>query len=200
MGFLLLCSLMVFSLFLGKFSIGFDEGLSVLLGRDGVLPMHRHVLMELRMPRVVMAAFVGAALALAGTAFQSVLHNPLASPDVLCTSSASGFGAALGILLWLGNMAAVALCSFGFGMFSIAMVFGLCRAKGDGSLLTLVLSGIVASSLFLSFISIAKLVADRDDLLPAVTFWLMGSFAGATIHQIQTLLIPFVLRAGLLMA
>ena len=149
-GLVAVVALVLISLFVGTYSMGWGDVWAVLRGRGARVPaIQRHVVLELRLPRAVLAALVGAALALAGTTLQSVLRNPLASPDVMGTSSASGFGAALGILLFPGHAGAAALCAFLTGMSSLALLFLLCRAKGDGGTLTLVLSGIIVSSVFL---------------------------------------------------
>ena len=141
---------------------------------------------------------VGAALALAGTAMQGILQNPLASPDVLGTASASGFGAAAGILFFGNNLFATLILSFTAGLLSIFFVVALCRLKKDFSVLSIVLSGIITSSLFVSMLSILKFAADPNDTLPAITFWLMGSFASSGSAQITFILFPFLLGTGLL--
>lgn len=200
-GLVAVVALVLISLFVGTYSMGWGDVWAVLRGRGARVPaIQRHVVLELRLPRAVLAALVGAALALAGTTLQSVLRNPLASPDVMGTSSASGFGAALGILLFPGHAGAAALCAFLTGMSSLALLFLLCRAKGDGGTLTLVLSGIIVSSVFVSLIGLVKFAADAEDVLPAVTFWLMGSFAGSGPRQLGTMAVPFVLGTAVLVA
>lgn len=200
-GLIAVVALVLISLFVGIYSMGWGDVWAVLRGRGACVPaIQRHVVLELRLPRAILAALVGAALALAGTTLQSVLRNPLASPDVMGTSSASGFGAALGILLFPGHAGAAALCAFLTGMSSLALLFLLCRAKGDGGTLTLVLSGIIVSSVFVSLIGLVKFAADAEDVLPAVTFWLMGSFAGSGSRQLSTMAVPFVLGTAVLVA
>lgn len=130
---------------------------------------------------------VGGGLSVAGATFQAVLKNSLASPDVLGTSSASAFGAALGILFSF-PFALSSLCSLFFGILSLVLVFGICHFKKRQDELTTILSGIIIASVFVSFISIIKYVADPQDTLPAIVFWLMGSFASVLKEQVYWLI------------
>ncbi|MCS5772490.1 iron ABC transporter permease [Klebsiella variicola subsp. variicola] len=124
--------------------------------------------------------------------YQAVLRNALASPDVLGTSSAAAFGAALGILLGL-PLQLSAFSSFMFGVVSLFCVMGLCHLKKNHSELTTILSGIIVASVFMSFVSIIKYVADPQDQLPAIVFWLMGSFASLVKGQVYELIPLFVI-------
>ncbi|SEC11519.1 iron ABC transporter permease [Rhodobacter sp. 24-YEA-8] len=136
------------------------------------------VLWNIRGPRVISAALIGAGLAAAGAAYQVVFRNPLVSPDILGVSAGAGFGAVLGILLGLPVMA-IQLMGFGFGLATVALVIGLTLAlRGGAQLLVMVLCGIVIGALAGAGISLVKLLADPDEQLPAITFWLMGSLAG----------------------
>lgn len=139
-------------------------------------PEAETVLFRIRLPRVVAAALVGAALSAAGAAYQGLFRNPLVSPDILGVSAGSGFGAALAIFCSLGTLA-TNFSAFGFGVATALLVSFLARRfKGDATL-ALVLVGIIAGSLFSSATSFLKLVADPTNVLPAITYWLMGSLA-----------------------
>lgn len=136
------------------------------------------VLFSIRLPRVLAAALVGAALSAAGCAYQSLFRNPLVSPDILGVSTGAGLGAVLGILLGL-PVAAIQLLGFGGGLLTVAVVAGLARAlRGGGDVLLLVLAGIVVGALAGAGISLVKVLADPYDQLPAITFWLLGSLSG----------------------
>lgn len=136
------------------------------------------VLWNIRLPRVLAAALVGAALAAAGAAYQTVFRNPLVSPDILGVSAGAGFGAVLGILLGLPVMA-IQMLGFGFGLATVALVLALALAlRGLGQILITVLCGIAIGALAGAGISLVKLLADPEQQLPAITFWLMGSLAG----------------------
>ncbi len=184
-----LCLVAVASLFVGRYSLSVDEIMQVLLhaklsAKDEA---SYSVIFSLRVPRVIAVMMVGGGLSVAGATFQAVLKNSLASPDVLGTSSASAFGAALGILFSF-PFALSSLCSLFFGILSLVLVFGICHFKKRQDELTTILSGIIIASVFVSFISIIKYVADPQDTLPAIVFWLMGSFASVLKEQVYWLI------------
>lgn len=136
------------------------------------------VLFQIRLPRILAAALVGAALSAAGAAYQSLFRNPLVSPDILGVSTGAGFGAVLGILMGL-NVAAIQLMGFAGGLATVAVVLLLARAlRGGGDILVLVLAGIVVGALAGAAIALVKVLADPYEQLPAITFWLLGSLSG----------------------
>lgn len=142
------------------------------------------VLFNIRMPRVAAAALVGAALAAAGAAFQSMFRNPLVSPDILGVSTGAGLGAVTGILLGL-PVITIQLFGFAGGLVTVLLVAALARAlRGGGDILVLVLSGIVIGALAGAAISLVKVLADPYEQLPAVTFWLLGSLAGVRMDDV----------------
>ncbi len=126
----------------------------------------------------------GAALSASGAAYQGMFRNPMVSPDILGVSSGAAVGAALGLLLDLPSMA-VHLLSFLFGVAAVLLVMFLAKVigRGNGTLVIMVLSGTVISSVFSSMTSLIKYVADTDEKLPEITFWLMGSFARASSYS-----------------
>ena len=147
---------------------------------------------NIRLPRVILSVLVGMSLAAAGSAYQGVFQNPMASPDVLGASAGAGFGAALAILLGASSVY-IMLGAFFAGMVTVGLVFLISRyAKGD-RVLGLVLSGIMISTLFQSGTSFLKLVADPGNQLPQITYWLMGSLSGAKWADVRFAIIPMVL-------
>jgi len=143
--------------------------------------------LNVRLPRILLACLVGCALATAGTAYQSVFQNPMASPDILGASNGACFGAALAILLDLPR-GTVTLSAFVFSLLSIALVYAIgVRAKG-GRIVNLILAGVMISSLFSAGTSYIKLVADPSNQLPAITYWLMGSLSGAKMSDVKFVL------------
>ena len=166
------------------------------------------VLFNIRLPRVVAAATVGAALAAAGAAYQSLFRNPLVSPDILGVSTGAGLGAVIGILLGL-PVVLIQLLGFGGGLVAVIVVVVLARSlRGSSDVLVLVLAGIVVGALAGAAISLVKVLADPYDQLPAITFWLLGSLAAvksadvaATVPVVVVGLVPLVLlrwRIGVL--
>ncbi len=158
----------------------------------------RTVLFNIRLPRIGMALLAGAGMASSGAAFQSLFGNPLATPDTLGVANGASFGAALGILLGGGQME-VQLVALFFGLLSVILVFTVTRGMGgrSPSLLMVILAGMVISSLFSALVSLVKYVADPQDVLPVITFWLLGSFSGITRNAIM-LSAPLIL-AGTVM-
>lgn len=161
----------------GPYAIAPQQLVAVLSG-DRSDPQAVTVLWNIRLPRVLAAAMVGAALAAAGAAYQTTFRNPLVSPDILGVSAGAGFGAVLGILLGWPVMA-IQMLGFGTGLATVAMVLGLTMVlRGAGQVLVMVLCGIAIGALAGAGISLVKLLADPQQQLPAITFWLMGSLAG----------------------
>lgn len=157
------------------------------------------VLFRIRVPRLLGAALVGSALAASGAAYQGLFQNPLVSPDVLGVSAGASFGAVLS-LFWGFPPMGLVLVSFTFGLGTALLVKLLARKVGQGSNLALVLSGILVGSLFTSATSLLKLVADPANVLPALTYWLMGGLS--TIKEAHLLVAgpTILLSLGLLVA
>ena len=166
---------MVLGIMLGAYPIPAGQILAELTGR-GTGGAASKVFWNIRLPRVLAAALVGAALAAAGAAYQSAFRNPLVSPDILGVSSGAGLGAVLGIYLGF-PVALIQLSGFGMGLLTVGLVVMLSQAI-RGSVMVMVLCGIALGALAGAGISLVKLLADPDNQLPAITFWLMGSLAG----------------------
>ena len=150
-----------------------------------------------RLPRVVAAALIGAALSVAGAAYQGLFRNPMVSPDILGASSGAGFGAALAIWLAAGAFT-VSAAAFISGLAAVLLAYALGRASSIHTTLSMVLSGMMVSSLFTAATSFLKLIADTDEVLPAITYWLMGSLSNIRPRQILFLAIPVLVGMGVL--
>lgn len=190
-----LIALLVFSCTLGRYAAPLPELLrmvcAALAGQAQTGPAAT-VLFDVRLPRIACAVLVGAGLAASGAAYQGVFKNPMASPDLLGASAGAGFGAALAILAgWSAAGLGVSAFLFGIGAVLVTLLVSHLIGKGSRSLMLLVLTGMVTQSLFLAFTSGAKYVADPNNKLPAITFWLMGGLSTATQKQAVLLLIPF---------
>ncbi len=137
-----------------------------------------YVLTVIRIPRLLLSLMAGGALAISGAAYQGLLRNPMVSPDILGVSSGASTGAILCLLmgasLWVMQGVAFA---FGLGAVGVVLLLGRLIGRGSSKLLVLVLAGVVISSIFSAFTSLIKYIADSNDKLPAIVFWLMGSFA-----------------------
>jgi iron complex transport system permease protein len=199
----LLAVAFVLSCALGRYPIHPLTVLRLLLSRilpltESWAPQAETVLFRVRLPRVVAAALVGAALSGAGAAYQGLFRNPLVSPDVLGVSAGAGFGAALAIFLSLGGYATMGV-SFGLGIGTVLLVVFLSARTGGDATLSLVLCGIVAGSLCSSATSFLKLVADPNNVLPSITYWLMGSLASVREADLGLLVPPILLSLSLLL-
>jgi iron complex transport system permease protein len=135
------------------------------------------VLFEVRLPRVLAAALIGAAIAAAGATYQTLFRNPLVSPDILGVSTGAGLGAVLGIFLSL-PVAGIQLAAFVVGLGTVGLVYAIATTvHGREPILVLVLAGVVVGSLAGAAISLLKILADPYDQLPAIVFWLLGSLS-----------------------
>ncbi len=140
-------------------------------------------LVNLRLPRILMAIIIGAGLTCAGATFQSLFSNPLATPDILGVTSGTCFGAIIAIIFSF-NMIEIQLLALAFGLLAVWITIKV-AGKGDkSSIIVLVLAGLIISALFNAFGSLLKYLADPLDKLPEITYWLMGSFTGSTYKRI----------------
>ena len=191
-----LAALMLLSLCLGRYAVPLREVLRILLSR--FTPVEQTweagmsaAVLNIRPPRILLAALVGACLSIAGVSYQGIFRNAMAAPDFLGASSGAAFGAALAILLGLSS-AGIAVCAFCFSLLTVALVFFVAQRAPGKRAANLILAGIMVSSLFSAGTSYIKLVAEPSSKLPEITYWLMGSFSGKTWHDVRFAL-PFML-------
>lgn len=154
-------------------------------------PVQEVVVEQVRLPRIITAVIIGFGLSVSGAALQGLFRNPLVDPGIIGVISGAGFGGTLAILLGLhGYM--LLLIAFAFGIGSIFLVKLLSTVRGRTSTLTLILAGVVISAFFSAAISIAKLLADPHQKLPAITYWLMGSIASSNYLDVLLLTVVVV--------
>ena len=196
---MLLIFLFLYSFVLGRYDVPLSQVARILLGQIFPLeetwaPNMRTAVINIRLPRIALACMVGACLSLAGTAYQSVFQNPMAAPDILGASSGACFGAALAILLGLTH-SGITLLAFASSLLTVALVYLIgSRTRGSRSV-SILLAGVMVSSLFSAGTSYIKLVADPSNELPAITYWLMGSLSGAKLRDIGFAVWPMLLGA-----
>ena len=172
---------------MGRFSMSIPQTVATLF--PGSLPdievtqTMRSVIFNIRLPRVLLSLLAGAGLSVAGASFQGLFSNPLATPDTL--------GVAMGILMGC-DMFMTQVCALFMGMLAVAIVYAVSRVRGGTNMVMIILGGMVVSSLFSALVSMIKYVADPQDVLPAITFWLMGSLS-ATNFQTLVLGAPFII-------
>lgn len=150
------------------------------------------VVLNVRLPRILAAALIGAALSVAGVSYQGMFRNPMVSPDLLGASTGAGFGAALALLLSM-NYFAVTLSAFLFGLAAVMLAYLISRRSRMDITLSMVLAGMMISSLFTSGTSLIKLLADTESQLPAITYWLMGSLTSVRGRDVRFAALPVLL-------
>ena len=199
-----LLALFLLSFVLGRYDVPIWQVVRILLSK--VFPMEETwtanmavAVLNVRLPRILLACLVGCSLSAAGTAYQSVFRNPMAAPDILGASSGACFGAALAILLGFSRFGVTAL-AFAASLATVALVYVIARRIRGNQVVNLLLSGIMISSLFSAGTSYIKLVADPTNQLPAITYWLMGSLSGTRTKDVLLALIPMALGVVPLLA
>ena len=189
----------------GRYPVTLAELIEVLVSRLGgrdatVSPAVENVVLLVRGPRVIAAALVGAALAVAGTAFQGIFRNPLVSPDILGASSGAALGAVLGIYFSLGVIGIEGL-AFAGGLVAVAAVYVIgSLLHSRDPILVLVLTGVVVGALLGAGVGLVKYLADPYNQLPAMTFWLLGSLAATTVADLLPLTGPVAVGTIVLIA
>lgn len=188
--------LFILSLCWGKYPLSLNEIFKiighVLFGTEADYAHKAEIAMiEVRLPRLLACIFVGAALSVSGATYQAVFKNPIISPDLLGASSGAAFGACCAILLAKSTLV-MHLTAFAFGIMAVGLTYliSILFTRGRSSTLSLVLTGIVVSALFNAGVSITKTLADTDDKLGEITFWLMGSMTKLRSDTILILVIP----------
>jgi iron complex transport system permease protein len=178
----------VFSFFLGRYPISPAELVNILFSR--IFPIKHFwtdnmetVLFNVRLPRIFLGCIVGCSLSAAGAAYQGIFRNPMAAPDILGASAGAAFGAALAFLNDMPGTI-VTVSAFFFSLLCVAIVYFVSTKAKGSKILGLVLSGIMVSSLFTAGTSYIKLVADPQDQLPKITYWLLGSLAGTKMNDV----------------
>lgn len=170
----LLIILSLAALCIGRYTLLPSEVISVLTHASSEASTEKNVVLSIRLPRILGAIFCGGGLAAAGAGFQAVFSNPLATPDTLGVGTAASFGAVFAILLGLPS-GMVRLMALAAGILAVVFASAIAKNKGRSSVLMLVLAGMVVSAFFQALTSLVKYVADPQDKLPAITYWLLGS-------------------------
>lgn len=154
------------------------------------------VIFTLRLPRTIGAVLVGAALSLAGAAYQGVFKNPLVSPDLLGVSSGACVGAAIAILLGMNSLGVQTL-AFAVGIGAVALTMLIPRLFRSSSMMMLVLSGVIVRGMMDSVVGVIKYIADPETQLADITYWTLGSLVKVLSSDLFA--IAPVIAAGCLM-
>ncbi|MFZ3053938.1 MAG: iron ABC transporter permease [Sulfuricurvum sp.] len=196
---IVLLLIMVVSLLWGQYPIDFYTFMGYLefklLGGAGndTYTLLDNIILQIRLPRVLLAILIGSSLAVSGAAFQAMFVNPLVSPGILGVLAGASFGAALGMLIsqqwYVVQMLAFI---FGFVAVGVAVLIGG-MVSNSRSTIMLVLGGVISGSLFTALLSVIKYMADPYSTLPAIVYWLMGSLTMADLHGVLIVSIPMIL-------
>ncbi len=186
------------SLNIGFYGLSAQQVWGYLLhGAADVDPNVPIIVRNIRIPRVIAAFAIGAGLAVAGAAFQGMFKNPLVSPDILGVSQGAGLGACVALILgW--SSAAVQVNAFIFGICTVFLTYFVGSRARFGQEVSLVLAGTMLRELANAAITVIKYVADPNDVLPAITYWLMGSLSKVDTASLLFSLAPICLGTLLL--
>lgn len=171
---------------------------SAVLCHGDASAIERHVVLTVRLPRVLMALMAGAGLALCGAALQGVFRNPLVGPHIIGVSSGAAFGGTLAILIG-SSRGLLLVLAFAFGMLALLAVYLLNALSGRRNLLVLVLAGVIVGGFFGALVSLVQYLADAEEKLPRIVFWLLGSFATADYEKLALMLGPLAVGSVLLL-
>ncbi|MDD8026979.1 MAG: iron ABC transporter permease [Acidobacteriota bacterium] len=185
--------LTLFSIFIGRYPRAGLSSPRDVLGDDLAI----RLVGSLRLPRIIAACLLGAALSAAGAVFQTLFRNPLVDSGFLGVSQGAAFGASLAIVLFGGAAASVQLGAAVFSLVGLAGSYIISRRiRFGGSILRLVLSGIIVASLFSAGTGILKYLADPNKQLPDLTFWMLGGlWSSAWPDVIQILPVTLIALA-----
>ncbi len=172
---------------LGRYSISFEGLFKAIFTADSAFNMERSIIVNLRLPRTIVACLTGIALSVSGLLYQETFRNKLVSPDLLGVSSGASVGAGFAIVLGLSS-AFISLFSFSTGIIAVVLTILVYRAFNNKSSSMLVMSGIIVGGLMSSVLAFIKYFASDEAVLSSITYWLMGSFENSTMKNVWIML------------
>lgn len=187
LSFAILVILFFVALLVGKYTLNFDTFFDSLFNPNAINTTDRTILLHERLPRTIMAGLVGIGLSVSGLIYQDIFKNKLVSPDFLGVSSGAGVGACIAILIGLGGIW-VCCFSFAFGIIAMCLTLFVSKIFKNSSPTILLLSGIIVSGLMDSSLSLIKFLADSDNQLGEITYWLLGTFSKVTMSNVYIML------------
>mgnify|MGYP000967024125 CR=1 FL=1 len=189
---LILAITFTLSITLGRYPISMEDFGKIILGGE-VNPTTKLVFFQLRLPRTIMVVLGGLGLGMAGSIYQMIFKNPLATPDIMGVSSGANLGAAIAIIFFTGGSFVLGFSAFLGGLLGVITAIGLTNLSKDKGISSIVLAGIVITSIAQGIIMMLKYFADPERQLAAIEFWSMGSFAGITLDKLLSILPFFIL-------
>lgn len=179
--------LFVFALMIGKYSISIPDFVKAVFTNDEAYQTQRSIIINLRLPRTLVAALSGIGLSLSGLLYQEIFQNKLTSPDLLGVSSGAALGAAIAITLGLSSIF-VSVFAFLLGIETVLITILISKLFKNGSSITLILAGIIVGGFMSAALSLVKYFADPTTTLASITYWLMGSFENSTMKIVYVML------------
>ena len=184
------------SLAIGRYPVPLGDVVSILMSK--LIPMSQDwppieatVIMQIRFPRILAALLVGGGLSISGASFQGLFRNPLVSPDILGVSSGAAVGAAMAILLNQTTVM-IQLSAFCFALGAVGLTYFMSSKVRGNPTLSLILAGIAIESLFMAVLSLLEYVANPENQLPSIIYWLMGSLNSVTMNELTVAAIPIL--------
>ena len=172
----------VLALILGRYKIAIGDFFKAVFTDDSAFDTQRSIIVNLRFPRTIMAAFVGIGLSLSGLLYQETFRNKLVSPDLLGVSTGASVGAAFAIVLGLSS-AFISVFAFLMGLLTVFITVMVSKLFRNGSSTILLLSGIIVGGFMSAILSMIKYFSDDVTTLASITYWLMGSFESADMSR-----------------
>lgn len=150
--------------------------------------------MDIRLPRIIIAFLVGAALTTSGASLQAMIRNPLVDPYLLGLSSGAAFGAALAMTSL--NLP-VQLSAFIFALLAVGLTYFLAFRRGEISIISMILSGVIVSGIFTSFLTIVQFLTDPFKL-QGIVYWIMGNLHNSSWANVRSIIIPVLVGSAIL--
>lgn len=193
----------VVSLSVGRYPVPLGDVIRILASKVISIPeqwpaIYNTVVIQIRLPRILAAILVGGSLAIAGASFQGLFRNPLVSPDILGVSSGASVGAALAIFLFLPTVM-IQVWAFGFALMAVGLTYLTSRQVKGNPTLSLILAGIAIESFFMALLSLTEYLSNPQNQLPAIVYWLMGSFNSVTMSELKIAAIPMIVGITILL-
>ena len=170
------------ALMVGRYNIRIDEFFNAIFTNNQDLNTQRSIIVNLRLPRTIMALFVGIGLSLSGLLYQETFRNKLVSPDLLGVSTGASVGAAFAIVLGLSS-AFISVFAFLMGIITVFITVMVSKLFKNGSSTILLLSGIIVGGFMSAILSLIKYFSIDITTLASITYWLMGSFESADMKR-----------------
>jgi iron complex transport system permease protein len=190
-------ALAILSLFIGQYHASPEDIIGMLISKimpglhHGYSPILETAILQVRLPRILLAMLVGMSLSISGASYQGLFRNPLVSSHILGVASGASFGAALGIMLSASPLL-IQMMAFIGGIVAVGIALLINHFNRAASTLTLVLGGMIIGAFFSSLVSLITYTANPNTKLPAIVFWLMGSLASSSTQDLAFAIPPML--------